>query len=572
MNAVIGMTELAIREYGIPKGLEYLKEIKTSGANLLSIINDILDFSKIEAGNLQIRPTPYELSSVISDVINIINIQIGDKPIEFISDMDAALPGKLIGDSVRVRQILLNILSNAVKYTERGFVKFSASFEKVGDKEVKIIFEVKDTGIGIKENNMDKLFGNFVRFEEGRLGSIEGTGLGLAITRGLCNAMGGEIKAVSEYGKGSLFTVIIIQGCEDFSPANITNENRFAEKNESEARFAAPEAAILAVDDVAANLKIIKGLLAPYKLKVDTCGGGFEALRMLKEKTYDFVFMDHMMPDMDGVEVTAAIRAMPGDYFKQVPIIALTANAMSGMKEFFLQNGFSDYLAKPVEISKLNEIMDRWIPKEKWQPIDASESIGVQSAYELKIEGLDIARGIKSTGNSFEGYLDVLRLFVSDAEKRLEMLAKQEDLSSVAKNAHALKSTAGSIGAADLSAAAADLENAGKSGDKKFVAQNIKTFLARLTGLLQAIKTALPSISGEESAKEPLDYGELLRLKSLLTDENINVNYIDKLIKEILNKSLSSADRDIITSVKDRLLISDFESAAKVVASYLVKQ
>jgi signal transduction histidine kinase/ligand-binding sensor domain-containing protein/CheY-like chemotaxis protein len=371
MNAVIGMSELAEREYGKPEGLRYIAEIKAAGKNLLSIINDILDFSKIEAGSLELVTAPYELASLLNDALNIIRIYLDDKPIEFITDIAPGIPARVTGDETRVRQVLLNVLSNATKYTHKGFVKLSASWEQAGEHRVKLIFSVADSGVGIKAEDINKLFGDFVRLDQKRNTGIEGTGIGLAITRSLCLAMDGDISVSSEYGKGSVFTVTLMQMCSDFTPMGEIAGIARARAENAAVRFIAPSARLLIMDDNAANLKVAEGLLAPYRSRSDTCVSGAEAIRLARANRYDIVFMDHMMPEMDGMEAAAAIRALDGEYFKTVPIVALTANAVAGMRETFLQNGFSDYLTKPIEIAKLNEMMGKWIPHEKQEKAEA---------------------------------------------------------------------------------------------------------------------------------------------------------------------------------------------------------
>jgi PAS domain S-box-containing protein len=488
MNAIIGMSELILREKISPEVCEHTMGIKQAGANLLSIINDILDFSKIESGKLDILPVHYHVSSIINDVINVIRIRVIEKSLVFITGIDSALPDDLTGDEVRIRQILLNLLGNAVKYTNRGFIKLSVTAEwdeHAGEQECILEIAVEDCGIGIKEEDLDKVFGEFIQVDMAANRGVEGSGLGLAITRRLCRAMGGDITVRSVYGKGSVFTVRIPQransgerfavvenpggqrvliyedraiqadslcwsldnlgvsytlvtreetffetlreepagaregyafifmaqalyirlglvledlklrsrlvlladygsepGIRDIrflilpvhtlSIANLLNHKQEtrngAEKRKTAMQFTAPAARVLIVDDVATNLKVVQGLLLPYNMNIDTCATGAASIELFKKNKYDLVFMDHMMPGMDGIEATAAIRAWEKENIpesKETPIIALTANAISGMKELFLERGFNDYLAKPIEILKLHQILTRWVPQEK---------------------------------------------------------------------------------------------------------------------------------------------------------------------------------------------------------------
>ncbi|MDR1922011.1 MAG: response regulator, partial [Candidatus Adiutrix sp.] len=355
MNAIIGMSELAARDYGRPEALECIESIRRAGVNLLTVINEILDFSKIEAGSLEIASAPYETAALVNDVLNIIRVRLADKPVELKTDISPDFPGILIGDEARVRQILLNLLSNAVKYTQEGFVKLSASSAGLGDGKVKLTFVVEDSGLGVKSEDIPKLFSEFTRLDLIRNQNVEGAGLGLSITMRLCQAMGGEVEVKSEYGRGSVFVATITQSFTDPRPMGALTESARGAQEAPGAGFVAPAARVLVVDDIAMNIAVAEGLLSPYQVKVDSCRSGEEAVRLIQEKRYDFILMDHMMPGMDGIETTRAVRALEGTYFKEVPIIALTANAMSGMREMFLENGFNDYISKPIELSALSE-------------------------------------------------------------------------------------------------------------------------------------------------------------------------------------------------------------------------
>ena len=357
MNAILGMSELALRgEHGHERMREYVFTIKRSGSNLLAIINDILDFSKIESGKLEIVPVDYLFASLISDVTNIVKIKVQESGLEFKMSIDNQIPKALFGDEVRVRQVILNILSNAVKYTSEGFVSLTVRGKVVAADKVILTIEVADSGRGIKKEDIERLFEDFVQFDLLGNKGIEGTGLGLAITRNLVSAMGGEISVRSEYGSGSLFTVSLPQG--------ISHKEAFdAEKIALILR--APNARVLVVDDVSINRMVAKGLLEAHEIGVDTCQSGQEALDAVQAKEYDLVFMDHMMPDMDGIETTAIIRSLVGERFQTLPIIALTANAITGVEDMFLESGFNDFLSKPIDTQKLSIILAKWIPAEK---------------------------------------------------------------------------------------------------------------------------------------------------------------------------------------------------------------
>jgi signal transduction histidine kinase/CheY-like chemotaxis protein len=403
MNAVIGISELVLRENISPRVQDYIGQIKQAGAGLLAIINDILDFSKIESGKMEVHSAKYALPSILNDVITIIGIRLHEKSLEFKVDVDSSLPYLLFGDEIRIRQILLNLLNNAVKYTKEGYIEFKVSGKITGKESIDIKFEISDSGIGIKEEDLKKIFGDFVRFDIDKNRSIEGTGLGLAITYNLCRLMGGNVSVTSVYGKGSTFAVVLPQkildarpiggsGGEPWHPASAeaaAYENNLSKQADSDVLFTAPDARILIVDDVSINLLVAEGLLAPYKMQIDCCTGGAEAISLMEKNRYDLVLMDHLMPEMNGIETTARIRTLeaqaadgslhsqsekmnkerekhkPQGSLSRIPVVALTADAIVGMKEMFLENGFDDYLSKPIEISAMHAIIKKWIPKEK---------------------------------------------------------------------------------------------------------------------------------------------------------------------------------------------------------------
>ncbi|MDR1275150.1 MAG: response regulator, partial [Candidatus Accumulibacter sp.] len=321
MNAIIGLSELAYREFGQPKALEHIADIKIAGENLLAIINDILDFSKIESGRMEFVQAPYQMASILSDILTIIHIRILERPLKLITEISPSIPGVMTGDANHIRQILLNLLGNAVKFTDRGFVKFSAHGTPITADTILLSFSIADSGIGIKQEDMPKLFDDYVRLDEKRTSGIEGTGLGLTIARSLCRAMGGDINVTSEYGLGTVFTATIAQSVGAWTPMG---QVAIAARRVTTQRasFIAPDASVLIVDDFPSNLKVAEGLLVLYRIKTDTAASGEDAIRRIEENDYDLVFMDHMMPEMDGVETTAAIRAR-GGRFASLPIVAL---------------------------------------------------------------------------------------------------------------------------------------------------------------------------------------------------------------------------------------------------------
>ncbi len=366
MNAVIGMAEMALREPLPPKVEDYLRQIQSSGRNLLNIINDILDFSKIEAGKMEIMPAPYEPAKEIEDIVNVLRMRIGDKGIDLFVDVDKKLPRLLEGDAMRIRQILLNLAGNAIKFTKEGCVCIKVECNKTSDEEVDITYHVTDTGMGIRQEDMDKLFNNFEQVDSKRNREVEGTGLGLPISKRLCEAMNGRMEVTSEYGKGSDFFFVIPQKILD--PATVTEDEREVHKTEAGSvympDFTAPDARILVVDDNSVNLMIARGLLEPVKAEVVGVDSGRKAIDILNEEHFDLVLMDHMMPIMDGVEATKIIReTVPGT--ADLPIIAFTANVVEDVRDMFLREGMNGMIAKPIDVRELMDTLRRFLPADK---------------------------------------------------------------------------------------------------------------------------------------------------------------------------------------------------------------
>jgi len=384
LNAVIGLSELELQGDLPESSKNNIQQIFFSGSSLLAIINDILDISKIEAGGLELIPVEYKTADLINDTANLNRIRIGSKPISFVLEIEADFPRKLTGDDLRIKQVLNNLLSNAIKYTEEGTVHLSAAWETTGQQgELLLRFSVKDTGQGIRKEDFHKLFSSYNQLESMTNRKVEGTGLGLAITKNLVEMMGGSITVESEYGKGSVFTVEIIQRLADSAGGDFEHIGKsIAEdlrnfrylpcrEEEPSVRSEVPYGKVLVVDDIQVNLLVASGMLELYGLQVDTAESGQQAIDLVKAehsisgRSYDIIFMDHMMPEMDGIEAVAAIRAwekeLHGNGKSPVPIVALTANVILGMKEMFIEKGFNDFLAKPVNIAKLDEVLVRWL-------------------------------------------------------------------------------------------------------------------------------------------------------------------------------------------------------------------
>lgn len=367
MNAIVGMTEILLREKHSQKETGYLHNIKNSGLALLTIINDILDFSKIESGKLEIVDEEYFPASMLSDLRMIFQNRIGEKEVELQFDIDSNLPVKLYGDSMRLRQIIINIGNNAIKFTEKGYVRLTIKVQEKEGEDIRLFVSVEDTGQGIRQEDLQKLFGAFEQVDTKKNRNKEGTGLGLSISKQLVELMGGSIGVKSEYEQGSEFYFTVCQKIRSEETVGISWESAAAgEKDTPEdyQEFTAPEARVLVADDNEINREVAVLLLEPLQMQIDTAENGAEALDMIQKNHYDLVFMDHWMPVMNGVEATAALRKLEGEYYQKLPVIALTADAMENAKQEFYAAGMNDFVAKPIEMKEICTTIKSWLPKE----------------------------------------------------------------------------------------------------------------------------------------------------------------------------------------------------------------
>ncbi len=526
MNAIIGLTRIALRE-DMPESVRgNLEDVLTSSNNLLVIINDILDFSKIESGKLEIVEAKYQLSTLIYDVSTVIRFRVNNKPIEFVQEVDDNIPNTLYGDAMRIRQILLNILGNAVKYTDQGRICLKIGWKKLGDDAVLVIV-VSDTGQGIRKENLEKIFTRFERMELTENRKIEGTGLGLSISKGLLDMMGGTISVESEWGKGSSFTITLTQRIVEEKPTygEMKNQAKAAAQNAVkpfETNLTFPGARVLVVDDSVVNLKVAKGLLALYKMSVECVPSGEECLERVENKKYDLILLDHMMPKMDGVEVLRRLREKPGF---DTPVVALTANATQNAKKMYMDLGFMEYISKPINLGELETCLKKYLSaylcKEERAAFgkgaakgrggskdsggDEGSSYGNGDRMEensMKTEDsgafrqipnrevFDPTAGLECSGGDEEGYLDILRLCLQESEEnewKLQEYLKAEDLKNYEITVHAMKNELRIAGAAAASERAFDLEKHSREGDLEYVRRYHEDLLEKTAAAKQAI-------------------------------------------------------------------------------------
>ena len=688
MNAVIGMAEMALREDVSPAAREYIGQIKSSGQTLLTIINDILDFSKIESGKMDISDVEYEPMSMINDVSNIIMTRIGSKDLDLTVDVNPNLPSGLYGDNIRIKQVLVNLANNAVKFTDAGNVNLKIDFLQISEDEIELYVAVADTGRGIRESDMNRLFQSFQQLDSKRNRNVEGTGLGLAISRQLVALMRGKIHVDSEYGKGSTFSFVIPQKVTDSSYAvekvaknlvaagliqseytarelamdmeklGVTYERLESEEdlgrvkdhnagylfveqplfteavqyflklnpdvcgvllaNYREVRsydlanlrvvkkplyilglsnifngkeeigsvsfmetedfdFTAPKAEILVVDDNAINLTVVKGLLNPLKMKIDTALSGKDAVLMTTDKRYDIIFMDHMMPEMDGVETTRVIRRLLGNN-GQVPIIALTANAVEGTAEMFINEGMNDFVTKPIEMRVIISKLHKWLPPEKIEKnrdkkmnaarLNANrDNKASQTTTDISIEGLDVKRAMEFLGNE-NLFWSVLKEYYRVIDKKCAMIQEyeqKEQWKEYTVEVHALKSASKQIGALDLAQVAEQMEAAGNAGNAALIHKITPGMLEEYMFYKGILAPYFVKQEEEQSGRAAKNdemsvlFGEMKEAM-----ENLDMDAMEKVIKDMGQYSYSDAQWDIFEKLKNAVEDIDTERCEEI--------
>jgi signal transduction histidine kinase/CheY-like chemotaxis protein len=711
LNAILGMSEIIMRKDISADLNEDVSIIKQAGNILLSIINNILDFSKIETRKILIESKSYHLASMLNDVINIVRLRLVDKPVDFFVNLDGDIPAELIGDEIKIRQILINLLNNAIKYTRMGYIRLNILRQDMpradsGDGKIKMVFVVEDTGLGIKQEDLSLLFGEFTRLDQEHNHDVEGTGLGLAIVDSFCKAMEGNITVKSSYGRGSVFTAAIVQGYKNpariarlekpvgrvllyedrpaylqsllsafsslglqpqcaqdlealkrdiqenkfdyafvpsrYAPecgecrrasgstvklvvmlnsndmsgsqlaggihlpihsgilANILNgvtETRARMFHPGRIHFTAPGARILVVDDLPTNLRIVEELLKPYGMKIDSCLSGSEALDLVRRNHYDLVFMDHMMPEMDGLTATGLIRKQDpedgADYCKNLPIVMLTANAVAGQREIFLSSGVNDFLSKPIDVGKLNLILETWLPAEKQLkrtgPEKDEKDEGPEEAGPPPprdgllpvLPGIDTQTGLRNAGDSVDSYIGILSFFRRDITERIPLIKKaveESDWASYTTMVHAIKGASRSIGAMETGDLAAELEAAGRDRNQDLIAEKTGALTARLEELAARIRHALGEAEETEDSalREAEDGGisaleaenlKLGPLKDALSD--MDTGRVDEILAGIHGRQMDLKTRNYLALLEERILLFEYDKAVEMIERWI---
>ena len=522
INAVLGMNEMRLRESSDANIRDYAGSIRSAGRNLLGLINSILDFSKIEEGKMEIMPVKYDTASMIDSIINSILKRAAEKGLVFEAHVDSSLPSSLFGDDMRIAQIAVNLLTNAVKYTKQGRVDLFVEGVRTDEHAIVLKMRVKDTGIGIKPEDMGRLFESFTRLEENRNRNVEGTGLGMAIVNRLLDMMGSKLEVQSVYGEGSEFSFAVEQEIIDDSPMGDyeVRAREEIEENAAERHVYAPSARLLLVDDNDMNLKVAKNLLKRNGIEPDLALSGKEALDHMRENAYDLIMLDHMMPEMDGIETLQ--KAKEDGLIKEgCPVIALTANAVVGAREMYIKAGFDDYLSKPIEVKALENILGKHLPKEKTEyRTDAEEKNNTGSKENraegvgegadiyrvLEENGIDTKSALSFCGGNEDFYIELLKEYGGSYEKKLRELKDaldSKDLKNYGIMVHSLKSTSKTIGASKLFEAAAELEKAADEGRLDDIIDGHEPLSKEYSRVVSAIASA--GVVFEEAGEEEDD-------------------------------------------------------------------
>ena len=511
INAVLGMNELIRRESrdglalsdgdteGIRKAFGqidvYAGKVDSAGHSLLTIVNDILDFSRIEAGKMELVKAPYRLRNLLNDVCVMTAMKAKEKGLAFTLDADESVPDHLFGDEVRVREILINILNNAVKYTDQGYVRLKVRAGEADGNTLRLVFSAEDSGIGIRREDMDRLFDKFERLDMQRNSTVEGSGLGLVITRSLLDMMDGTIEVESEYGKGSVFTVTIPQQIVSEDEDGDSENRTVSEAAERQEAFRAPDARVLIVDDTKMNLTVTAGLLKYTEMQIDTALSGAEAVAMAEKTAYDVIFMDSRMPGMDGAETLRRIRGLDGPN-RGTPVICLTADAIVGAKERYLAEGFSDYLSKPVNSRMLEDMLVKYLPKERVMatlgPEPEKPDAPEGDRYDpLRKAGIAPENGLNYCQGDRELYDTLLSEYLGEYRERSGLLGsyfEARDWKNYVIFAHSLKSSSKMLGADDLSGMAARMEAAANSGDEDAILKEHGKMMERYDEVIRAVR------------------------------------------------------------------------------------
>ena len=581
INSVMGINEMILRESTDPNITAYSEHIRNASASLLGIVNNILDFTALETGGLVITPTDYDLSDMVKGIYHQMLARSDYKGLKIEMDIDPNTPNHLNGDETRIRQIIANILTNAIKYTEKGGITFKVGFDRVEDDPSSILLKIaiSDTGIGIKPDDISRLFNRFDRIEEKRNRNIEGTGIGMNITQGLLEMMGSELKVESEYGSGSTFSFDVRQKVNSWMPIGDPEDSyqkNVGQRKAYRERFIAPEADILVVDDNPMNLMVFKSLLKQTCMRIDSADDGFEALDMMNKKKYDMIFLDHMMPDKDGIETLHEMKANAACPNTGTPAVCLTANAIAGAKQLYISEGFNDYLSKPVDAEKLEEMLIQYLPEDKIRTIsgDASENIADEPGEDERLSALNgstdvnILVGISNSG-SVQAYLPLLKVFYESIDEKsdeLEGFYNEGDIKDYTIKVHALKSSARLIGAIELGDEAQRLENAGKSDDLTYIEEHHGPFIEAYRKYKDILSVVFDKEEEDESGKPLADASIMAEVFEEIgaAAEGLDCERLENVFDEIKNYRIPDEHKELFAKLKKAASEFDYDAVTEL--------
>ena len=566
INVMLGMNEMILRESESKEIRQYAKSIERSGGYLISLINNILDISRIESGKMEIEEGKYELRQLLDEVMLIAEKQAEQKSLKMNLIFDKTLPAYLIGDVIHIKQILLNLINNAVKYTKEGQIDIKVS---KNEEETKLIFEVKDTGIGIKEENLPVLFDAFMRVDSKKNKKIKGTGLGLAIAKQLAEQMDGMIWVESVYGKGSSFFVQLpMKKVSDGKISNVEWKETDERKRRS---FVAPQAKILIVDDNPENLMVTRSLLKRTAVFVDTAASGEECVHKVRQNVYDLILLDYMMPQMDGIETLQRMRELENG--KDTPIVAITANAVAFTTDFYEKSGFDDSLTKPLHTTELLEVLKRFIP-DKIQQKETEEQEEILPIKSLMPE-IDCTIGIRNIGGNIEKYHEILQVYYREMSQMLEVLQDyaNEDLEQFRISVHGIKGSSRNIGAEDLADEALQLEELAKEGKQEEILEKLEEFLNTLDEVMTRVDTYLKDAS--EQVERDGDFLPELELSSvyqiLKALAKFDMDEAEECLKELYKNRYAEDVEEVLEELKRYIEDLDYKHATSLLEDYLKK-
>ena len=576
MNAIIGLNDIIMEECGDTEIYAYANDVKSAAKNLLTIINDILDLSKVEAGKMELVNVNYYIKSMADEVIGMMDMAASQRGLILKYECDETIPCRYRGDDGRIKQILINILSNAIKFTKKGYVRtyITGKPGKDADEEL-LTFCVEDTGCGIREEDLEKIFEDFRQVDSKRNRSVDGTGLGLAIVKQLVELMGGTIKVESEYGKGTMFTITIPQKIVDRRSVSEMPELPRTEQKISD-MFTAPGVKVLIVDDNVINRKVARGFLKNYGFDLTEAESGSEAIELVRTAWYDIIFMDHMMPGMDGIEAAEIIRRDCGENGTAPVMIALTANAMEGMREHFLEHGFQDFIAKPLDRKELNDVLLRWVPEKYRQSEIREEECKPLNSAEFQIDGINMDAAMQYYSGDEDGFIELLEIYCMDGKRKIPLLYElvESDILRYQIEVHGLKSASANIGALGVSAMAREQENAAAQGERELIEQKFPLLMAEYETLLANIGQFLEQRRRKNDKKEKLPCLSVQELRQQTAAALEELKHFwsqecEERVEEMLTHELPEDVSERLLQIQEQLKLYEDDNAEELLSELL---